>query len=192
MATEKQIAANRANALKSTGPRTPAGKARSARNSFAAALVTKELLSPYETRDTLDHHAAQLREHYAPSTPVEALLVDRLIAASWRLRRIRIQETRAYHQCANTTEIAMPKGAITSRPIVEVVAQSIEERVVDRLSIHEGRIERSFYRALRELHQQMKNRKSANEATSKSIQSSEMSKDGPEMPPPRTNPMQPN
>ena len=30
--SEKQLAANRANAAKSTGPRTPEGKARSARN----------------------------------------------------------------------------------------------------------------------------------------------------------------
>jgi hypothetical protein len=38
MATEKQIAANRANAKRSTGPRTAAGKMKSSRNAFRHAL----------------------------------------------------------------------------------------------------------------------------------------------------------
>jgi hypothetical protein len=38
MATEKQIAANRANALKSTGPRTAAGRAKSSRNAYRHGL----------------------------------------------------------------------------------------------------------------------------------------------------------
>jgi hypothetical protein len=41
MATEKQIAANRANAAKSTGPRTAAGKKRAARNSFQHGLSVR-------------------------------------------------------------------------------------------------------------------------------------------------------
>ena len=38
MATEKQIAANRANAQKSTGPRTAAGKLKSSRNAYRHGL----------------------------------------------------------------------------------------------------------------------------------------------------------
>jgi len=38
MASEKQIAANRANAKKSTGPRTPAGRAKSSRNAYRHGL----------------------------------------------------------------------------------------------------------------------------------------------------------
>ena len=38
MASEKQIAANRANAKKSTGPRTAAGSAKSSRNSYRHGL----------------------------------------------------------------------------------------------------------------------------------------------------------
>jgi hypothetical protein len=38
MATERQIAANRANAKKSTGPKTAAGKQRSSRNAFRHGL----------------------------------------------------------------------------------------------------------------------------------------------------------
>jgi hypothetical protein len=38
MATERQIAANRANALRSTGPKTAAGKSKSSRNSYRHGL----------------------------------------------------------------------------------------------------------------------------------------------------------
>jgi hypothetical protein len=38
MATEKQIVANRANALRSTGPKSAAGRARSGRNAFRHGL----------------------------------------------------------------------------------------------------------------------------------------------------------
>jgi hypothetical protein len=38
MATAKQVAANRANAARSTGPRTPAGRAKSSRNAFRHGL----------------------------------------------------------------------------------------------------------------------------------------------------------
>ena len=38
MATEKQIAANRANAMRSTGPKTAAGKLKSSRNAYRHGL----------------------------------------------------------------------------------------------------------------------------------------------------------
>jgi pantothenate synthetase len=38
MASERQVAANRANALKSTGPRTAAGRAKSSRNAYHHGL----------------------------------------------------------------------------------------------------------------------------------------------------------
>jgi hypothetical protein len=46
MASDKQIAANRANAKKSTGPRTAAGRAKSSRNSYRHGLSVPMQLDP--------------------------------------------------------------------------------------------------------------------------------------------------
>jgi len=46
MASEKQIAANRANAMRSTGPKTAAGKLRSSRNAYRHGLSGPLWLDP--------------------------------------------------------------------------------------------------------------------------------------------------
>jgi hypothetical protein len=46
LATEKQIAANRANAMRSTGPKTAAGKLKSSRNSYRHGLSGPVLPDP--------------------------------------------------------------------------------------------------------------------------------------------------
>lgn len=46
MASEKQIAANRANAKKSTGPKSPAGKLKSSQNAFRHGLSSPLPLTP--------------------------------------------------------------------------------------------------------------------------------------------------
>jgi hypothetical protein len=46
MATDKQIAANRANCRRSTGPKTPAGQAKSSRNAFRHGLSLPQSADP--------------------------------------------------------------------------------------------------------------------------------------------------
>jgi hypothetical protein len=50
MTTEKQIAANRANAQESTGPRTAVGKAASSANALKSGIYAKFLLIPTPPR----------------------------------------------------------------------------------------------------------------------------------------------
>ena len=59
MASEKQIAANRANAKRSTGPKTAAGKLRSSRNAFRHGL-SGPLPSDPATSASLDWIAGEV------------------------------------------------------------------------------------------------------------------------------------
>jgi len=153
MSTLKQTEANRENAQRSTGPRTPEGKSKSSKNALKHGLTAAQLVLPTESPEEYDEHAAQLRDEHDPSTPTEHLLVDQLITASWRLRRARIIETTYYQQRA--TELARypddPPHMITT--IFRLCSETL-----DSLARREARIERSFYRALHELQRLKKER----------------------------------
>src|SRR5689334_18440690 len=88
MATAAQIAANRQNALPSTGPRTPEGKLNSARNAVIDRLFAApgNFVRPDEQTEWDEFNAAFLSD-LAPEGPLEASMACELIRASWRLRR---------------------------------------------------------------------------------------------------------
>jgi hypothetical protein len=87
-ASPRQIAANRRNALRSTGPRTPVGKLTSKFNATKHGLSASEIVIPgRENADELESLRAQLREEWAPEGPTEVGLVHELADIDWRLRR---------------------------------------------------------------------------------------------------------
>jgi hypothetical protein len=88
MTSDKQAQANRRNALKSTGPKTPEGKAAVRHNATKHGLLSQEVLLPEEDAATLEELDEHLRAELQPVGELEGLLVDRIIAAYWRLRRL--------------------------------------------------------------------------------------------------------
>src|SRR5579884_4122190 len=88
MATAKQIAANRANARKSTGPVTSEGKAKAARNGFRNCPVRKAINLGNEKSRLLRELERRFHAAYQPKGPAAAVLVDTIVACSWRLFRI--------------------------------------------------------------------------------------------------------
>ena len=97
MASEAQIAANRLNAQKSTGPRTDAGKEASSRNSLKhTALARAVLVSSQSLQESSTEFSALCDEYHLaldPVGPLEEMLVDRIVTAVWRLRRARPVES---------------------------------------------------------------------------------------------------
>ena len=86
--SDKQIRANRQNALKSTGPKSPGGKAAARRNALTHGLLSTEMLLPGEDEAALVGLRGRLTEELRPVGELEDLLVERAIAAVWRLRRL--------------------------------------------------------------------------------------------------------
>ena len=88
MTSERRIEANRRNAKKSTGPRTPAGKAAVALNGLKHGLLSREALVPGECEAELVEFGKRLRAQLAPIGELELLLADRMVSCAWRLRRL--------------------------------------------------------------------------------------------------------
>ena len=88
MTTRRQIEANRANAKKSTGPRTEAGKARSRLNSRKHGLTATLLVIGDEDPSDFEDLRAALLEQYNPQAPDAFELVEYLASVFWRLRRV--------------------------------------------------------------------------------------------------------
>ncbi|HEX4135113.1 MAG TPA: SEC-C domain-containing protein [Bryobacteraceae bacterium] len=87
MATDAQIAANRANAQASTGPATPAGKSNSSRNALSSGLYSKGDFVRSDEQPQYAEFCAAFLEDLAPHGAIEHTLASEIIHAAWRLRR---------------------------------------------------------------------------------------------------------
>jgi len=101
MATKHQIAANRRNAQKSTGPRSAEGKAASRFNALKHGIDARSQCLPTEDPEALDDLAAEYHGRFAPATPEERALVDTLISAEWDLRRFRVASAQLWQTAAD-------------------------------------------------------------------------------------------
>ncbi|MGC2657819.1 MAG: hypothetical protein WA324_07560 [Bryobacteraceae bacterium] len=86
--SEARLAANRANAKLSTGPKTEEGKAKSRVNSVTTALTGRTVLLPSDDVDAYQRHVQIYVDEYQPVGRSESELVQALADHSWRLHRI--------------------------------------------------------------------------------------------------------
>src|SRR5579862_3762490 len=96
MPSPAKRAANRADAKKSTGPRTPEGKAASSRNGLRHGLCAEKLLIPGEDPAAFDSLLQDLQSRLHPIGHLEENLVLHLAAAQWRLDRALPMEAQIY------------------------------------------------------------------------------------------------
>jgi hypothetical protein len=88
MTSKKQIEANRRNALESTGPKTPEGKDTARLNATTHGLLSQEVLLPGEDEAALKEFSERLRAELQPVGELESLLVEKIVAAHWRMQRL--------------------------------------------------------------------------------------------------------
>lgn len=96
MSSPKQIKANRLNSKKSTGPKTPEGKATVSGNALKHGLLAAETRLPWENSEDLALLSGRLLASLKPEDELEQLLVDRIVSLVWRLRRAGRIETGIY------------------------------------------------------------------------------------------------
>ena len=128
MATEKQIAANRRNALKSSGPRTELGKAVSRLNALRHGSRATAATLPGEGLKELRQIRDQFLRSHQPQTREQVRLVERMASARWQL---------LYWQ---RTEARFFGGTVGMDPMRK-------SRTINRLSQRQARYRRAFMKA---------------------------------------------
>src|SRR5215217_7372323 len=111
--SQDRIAANRANAQKSTGPKTPEGRAASKMNAVKHGILSREVLASGEDHQELTALQEWFHEELQPVGPIEVMLLGQIVATHWRLRRVLAAESReikreAELQPASAKQHALP------------------------------------------------------------------------------------
>ena len=182
MASVAQIQANRLNAQKSTGPRTPEGKERASRNALKHGLLAREAVIAGEDPEEFELYRDGMLQELSPAGAVETMLAERVVGLSWRLLRAERLQNAAFAALddgeptelldARLEEWKQLKGSAWDRGICGVIDEDaalgqvvVEDfggaRVLDRLLMYERRIESSLYRTMAELRRERQARTAA-------------------------------
>ncbi len=96
MTSDKQLKANQANAKRSTGPKTAAGKGKVSQNSIKhGALSDRPVIPGLESQEEWDRHLAETLADLQPEGRVANWLAQRIASYQWRLRRVARYEAEA-------------------------------------------------------------------------------------------------
>jgi hypothetical protein len=105
--SEKQLAANRANAAKSRGPVISGGRRNSSRNALKHGMFAQTILLPGESRERFLKLLADLTTEFQATTPNELALVETMAFCRWRvLRRWTLQASQIAHERRQAGAIA--------------------------------------------------------------------------------------
>jgi hypothetical protein len=98
--TEKQLTANRANATKSTGPRTPEGKTRSAQNARSHGFTASTFaVVRLEDLDEIAHLRTDLTAVYHPVNSQEMFALERMALTQQAMLRAARLESGLFTNC---------------------------------------------------------------------------------------------
>jgi hypothetical protein len=151
-ATSSQIAANQANAQKSTGPVSAEGKQRSSLNALKTGLTGRTVLMPGEDAEAYRLHCERFEDQFQPATAEEKELVQSLADLKWRLLRCSQREHNLF--ALGRVEFAQTFDH-EPEPVRSALIQAYTLRTyakdLNNLSIQETRLDKRFQRELKEL-----------------------------------------
>jgi hypothetical protein len=153
----------RANGAKSRGPTTDEGKEKSSRNSLKHGLTagSGNILLDCESQDEFDEVQKKLLGIHEPATPAEKDIVEEMIAARWRTRRMWTIETNLLNVEILTRQSSpsVSEGDPGVHLAMAFRKLADDSRSLALASRYEARLQRVYdraYKTLRELQQARK------------------------------------
>jgi hypothetical protein len=164
MISQKKLEANRRNAQKSTGPKTPEGKAISSQNGLTHGLTSRKCpILPGENEEEYRELQHALTRDLKPRGAMQRELVEDLVQTRWKIRRIpaleaelmwREQEELASDHSYKVACRSLPKDSEPDLCPIKILASKFlsgREGAFDRLDLYRARLERQTHTILREL-----------------------------------------
>jgi hypothetical protein len=130
MCSEKKRASNRSNAAKSTGPRTPDGKARSSQNGVTHGMFCRRAVLVGESQEEFNDLRRGVHQRFAPRDVFEVMLVDRVVLAMWKLKRL--HEAEACVHAARGCRMDQARREANMRRRVESTANPLDIEDLDK------------------------------------------------------------
>jgi hypothetical protein len=156
--SERRLAANRANAQLSTGPRTEEGKARSSLNAVKTGLCGRAVLLADEAEArAYREHVQRVLTWWNPDNVEEHALVQALADTQWRLESIPGLESALYAQARLRGEPLLTHPT-TQRLLLDAQAEVAEAKALKNLRLHERRLRRQLEKDKAELNALRKER----------------------------------
>ena len=151
-----RIAANRANAALSTGPRTAQGKSTSSKNATSHGLYAAiVVVHHWENQADFDLLRQQYCDRFCPLDRVESDIVDRMVDSVWRRNRVISIETTLFNlDIDEMTEEIVDTYTEPEDGMLRVACAFRKrhgEGVWDAIQRHLAAIDRAFQRAMRDL-----------------------------------------
>jgi len=131
MTTERQKAANQANALHSTGPKTQSGKAVVRLNALRHGVLARDVVLPGEDATVFQDLLNQVHAEFSPVGPIEELLVDRLVKLMWRLCRLGRVETALFDWRVRDLKVRQLAAEVSSY-VAPVFSDSPDTYITDQ------------------------------------------------------------
>src|SRR4030081_4030976 len=140
---------NRANAQKSTGPRTAAGKQRSSLNALRHGLTGHTIVLPTEDHSAYQRHSQSFLDEYQPQGATETQLVQSLIDSSWQLNRAAAVETNLFSLGITESEDRIRANHPEAETALAMALAFLEHnRAFANIGIYRQRLAREFERTL--------------------------------------------
>ena len=163
MATEKQIAANQANSLKSTGPITEAGKAASSLNAMTHGCTSQTIILPGEDIHLYRNFHQSFFDDFRPKGALEQSMVQNLVQIQWAMSRMHGYQANLFALGHVQNADRFPsngdqaiQAAITSAVIVKEEAPSVKN-----MGLYLQRANRAFLNMLKEIRKIQAERRAA-------------------------------
>jgi hypothetical protein len=143
MATPAQIAANRLNSQKSTGPRSANGKAAVRFNALKHGADAESRVIPGEDAAALDALSHAYHDQFQPAGPLEVFLVETIVRADWAQRRLsRIEADLLRHALGETDDASL--GVVFQQ-------DAAGSNALQKIFRRQQAAQRDWYRAVAEL-----------------------------------------